>query len=200
MEDARAADRSIEILQAAVSQLVQRGIASFRVRDVSTALGTSSGLIHYHFDTKDRLITAAFYYEAQRQLAELERIESSSASPLERLLEALTLYGPTGSAMGWRLWIDAWSESLRNPSLRDAMDQVSAEWERRVSALIVALADAEQRAINRPEDIAARLLAWIDGESVRIVLRASERGLSSKPDESLRTLIRSYLRGFDDSR
>lgn len=197
MEDARAAQRSVEILQAAVSQLVLRGIASFRVRDVSTALGTSSGLIHYHFDTKERLITAAFDYEAQRQLAELERIESSPASPAERLLDALTLYGPTGSALGWRLWIDAWSESLRNSGLRDTMEQVSAEWERRVAALVAAKAEAEQRVVTRPRDVAASLLAWIDGESVRIVLRASGGGRSDKPDDSLRGLIQSRLRNFD---
>lgn len=196
MDDNRAAIRATEILETTVEQLIARGIASFRVKDVSNALGVSSGLIHYHFATKDQLLTAAFRFEAQRQLDELDLVERAGGTAAQRLQSALRLYGPTGRAIGWRLWIDAWSESLRNAELRAVMDQVNATWTGRVSALLLANARESDREPGDVASEAARLLAWLDGESIRVVLRTATEGDDAVGEAWIGQLVTERLDGI----
>jgi len=98
--------RAQEILSAAALELAEFGIAAFRPRKVAERLGVSNGLIHYHFATKNKLVSAAFACEAQRQLDELTFVEREEDQPTNRLLRALRIYGPDGTAFACRLWID----------------------------------------------------------------------------------------------
>jgi AcrR family transcriptional regulator len=50
------AQRRAEILDAAVGVVLERGFAGTRVIDVADALDISTGLVHYHFDSKDELL------------------------------------------------------------------------------------------------------------------------------------------------
>lgn len=180
--------RAEEILQAAANELTEHGIAAFRPRNVAERLGVSSGLIHYHFAKKDDLIAAAFKREAQRQLDQLAHVDASAANTEERLLGALRVYGPADTASAWRLWIDAWSESMRNDRLRETMLKLSATWAERVR-LILDDAVAEGRfAVSDTASATRELLAWLDGESVRIVLEWPSVG-TEPPEARLHRLI-----------
>ena len=55
-------ERRAEILETTCQVVVERGFAATRVADVANKLGISTGLIHYHFDSKDQLIAEAFQY------------------------------------------------------------------------------------------------------------------------------------------
>ena len=69
-----------------------------RVRDVAESLGISSGLVFYHFDTKDRLLAAALDHAVDRDLARLDRAVARGSDPLDRLRRVICGYGPTGAA------------------------------------------------------------------------------------------------------
>ena len=51
----------------------KRGFAHTRVADVAAALGISTGLVFYHFESKDALLSAAFAYAAERDLERLDK-------------------------------------------------------------------------------------------------------------------------------
>ena len=110
--------RREEILTATLEVVERAGLAATRVSDVAAALGVSPALVFYHFGTKDALLAAAFEHAAERDLAALEEIAASEDAPLDRLRRMLRLYGPTGPATGWRLWIDAWALAQREPRSR----------------------------------------------------------------------------------
>ena len=95
--------RREEILEAAVRQVQQRGLAATRVADVAAELGVSPALVFYHFDTKERLIAAAFEHAAQRDLQRLAAAAARGGTAAERLRAVLRLYAPTGTAAGWLL-------------------------------------------------------------------------------------------------
>ena len=40
----------------------------------------------------------------------------------------LRLYGPTGAATGWRLWIDAWALAQREPVIREVLRRLDQRW------------------------------------------------------------------------
>src|SRR5262245_57729558 len=99
--------RREEILAATVAEIEATGMSSLRVADIASSLGVSSGLVFYHFDTKDALLVAAFEFAVARDLARLDRALAKGSTPTERLARILAAYGPTGSAQGWTIWIDA---------------------------------------------------------------------------------------------
>jgi AcrR family transcriptional regulator len=120
--------RREEILTATTELLDRVGLAAIRVADVADALGVSPALVFYHFGTKDALVADAFAHAVDRDLDRLDRATAKDADPLDRLRRVLRLYGPTGAATGWRLWIDAWALAQREPTLRRVLRRMDERW------------------------------------------------------------------------
>jgi AcrR family transcriptional regulator len=161
-------DRREEILRATVAQIAERGVAAIRVADVATALGVSTALVFYHFRSKDRLVAEAFAYAARRDLDRLAQVAGSGGSARQRLLRALRLYHPSGSAApGWRLWIDGWSAALREPELRRVCRRLDLRWRDTIAGLIAEGVTAGEFECPDPEAAAWRITALIDGLSVQ---------------------------------
>ena len=108
--------RREEILRATVDEVTRLGFAHTRVADVADALGISTGLVFYHFDSKDALLSAAFAYAAER---DLERLDGAANGTGQRRPPAgpdpARMYGPEGSGAGWSLWIDALGHLAAQP-------------------------------------------------------------------------------------
>ncbi|GAB3980141.1 TetR family transcriptional regulator C-terminal domain-containing protein [Actinoallomurus acanthiterrae] len=163
-----APDRREEILRAAVAQIAERGVAAVRVADVAAALGVSTALVFYHFRSKDRLVAEAFAYAARRDLDRLAEVAGSGGSARRRLVRALRLYHPSGSAApGWRLWIDGWSAALREPELRRVCRRLDLRWRDTIAGIIAEGVAAGEFACADPESAAWRITALIDGLSVQ---------------------------------
>ena len=65
--------RRRQILEATHRVTLARGLHDLRVGDVADELDVSSGLIHYHFATKDELIEAMLGEMAEREIAGVRR-------------------------------------------------------------------------------------------------------------------------------
>ena len=72
--------RREEILLAAIAEVERVGLAAVRVADVAAALGVSTGLVFYHFRTKDELVAEAFTYAVERDLAAMDRAAAGAAA------------------------------------------------------------------------------------------------------------------------
>jgi AcrR family transcriptional regulator len=161
-------DRRDEILRATVAQIAERGVAAIRVADVATALGVSTALVFYHFRSKDRLVAEAFGYAARRDLDRLAEVTEAGGTARQRLVRALRLYHPSGSAApGWRLWIDGWSAALREPELRRVCRRLDLRWRDTIAGLIAEGVAAGEFGCPDPEAAAWRITALIDGLAVQ---------------------------------
>src|SRR5215510_1586093 len=120
--------RRTEILETTCQVVVERGFGATRVSDVANRLGVSTGLIHYHFESKDQLLAEAFAHAAQADLARLSTEVDGDGPALERLdrIFALDLPAPSDGVAerGWLLWIDGWGEAMRNPELKRISQQL----------------------------------------------------------------------------
>ena len=76
--------RRRQIIEATHSVTMARGLHDLRVQDVADELDVSSGLIHYHFATKDDLIEAMLGEMAEREVAGVRRAISRLATPEEQ--------------------------------------------------------------------------------------------------------------------
>ncbi|MFF4845474.1 TetR/AcrR family transcriptional regulator [Streptomyces collinus] len=163
--------RREEILDATVEQIKQRGIATTRVADVAGALNVSSGLVHYHFATKEQLVEAAFAHAARREMEALRTTVARRTSAVARIKALLRLYSPVGQTPSWRLWIDGWSAGMRDEGLHDVMRQMDAEWKSYMTALVEEGTDSGEFHCPDPRAAAWRITLFLDGLAVQLVAR-----------------------------
>ncbi|QJT05408.1 TetR family transcriptional regulator [Streptomyces asoensis] len=162
------AERREELLRAAIEQIEARGVAAVRIADVAAALGVSNALVLYHFSTKEKLVADAFAYAAEGDLALLRKLVGRRTTALRRLRSAVRWYAPTGQAKGWRLWIEGWAVSLREPALREVARDLDREWKAALAEVIAEGVAAGEFRCPDPAGTALRLTALLDGLAVQL--------------------------------
>ena len=179
--------RREEILAEAARQLQRHGPAALRAADVAGALGVSTALIFYHFDTKERLLAETFGFSAQRDLDRLDAVLAGPGTALERLWAVLDLYAPTGDASGWVLWIDGWSAAQRDDALRAVVGRLDRRWKRAIASLVREVASG-----GGVDAVAAatRITALLDGLAVQRVVRREALGAAR-----VRQWVRAFVAG-----
>ncbi len=172
--------RRDEILTATTELLDRIGLEAIRVADVARALGVSPALVFYHFGSKDALVADAFAHAVDRDLAKLDRAVAAGVDPLDRLRRVLRLYGPTGAATGWRVWIDAWALAQREPVIRRVLRRLDQRWTAALLEVVESGVADGSFVCADPVASVARVSALLDGLSVaalvhRTVTRAQLR-------------------------
>ncbi|MGX1886693.1 TetR/AcrR family transcriptional regulator [Streptomyces sp. NPDC055287] len=161
-------ERREEMLRAAVEQIEARGVSAVRIADVASALSVSNALVLYHFSTKEKLVAAAFAYAAEGDLAQLRKLLGRRTSAVRRLRTAVRWYAPTGQAKGWKLWIEGWAASLREPALREVARDLDQRWKAALTDVITEGAEAGEFRCEDPASAAWRLTALLDGLAVQM--------------------------------
>jgi AcrR family transcriptional regulator len=164
--------RREEILSTTVELLDQLGLAQTRVADVAVALDVSPALVFYHFGTKDDLVAEAFAHAVEHDLHRLERA-AAGEDPVARLRRVLRLYGPTGRATGWRIWIDAWAVALRDPHIRKVLKRLDHQWQDILRGVVDDGVASGVFTCPDPAASVARISALVDGLSVAAVVHRS---------------------------
>jgi AcrR family transcriptional regulator len=161
--------RREEILRATCREVRARGFASTRVGDVAASLGVSSGLVFYHFASKDNLLSEAFRYAAQTDLDQLAVAVAGNGPALDRLDRVFRLYSPGGSD-AWVMWIDAWSQALRSPELQRVSRELDLRWKETIARVIADGVAAAEFTCPDPSAAAWRLAALLDGLAVQVTV------------------------------
>ncbi|MBU3066677.1 TetR family transcriptional regulator [Nocardia sp. NEAU-G5] len=184
-------DRRNEILSITLDLVTQNGIDRLRAADIAEALGVSTALIFYHFKTLENVVVSAFELAAENDLANLDAVLAQTDGSVEdRLRAVLNEYGPTGRAVGWRLWIETWSACLRLPALRDVTHRLDMRWREVVTDLIREGVDNGEFRTDDPQGATWRLTAMLDGLAVQLVAldgAVSTTDVASWVDRAIRT-------------
>lgn len=168
----RPATREEEILAAACRAMARLGFGETRVSDVAREAGTSTGTVHYYFETKDDVLVAALKWandEAYRRLdQELERAEGARAK-LKHFIEVALPYS-VEARNEWLLWLEFWTRALRRPDLAAARSEVSERWRRYFFDIVSeGVATGEFQPSAPAEEVAERLVALVDGLGLHAV-------------------------------
>jgi AcrR family transcriptional regulator len=166
----RAGTRREAILKATCREVIARGFAGTRVADVAGVLGISTGLVFYHFDSKDKLFGEAFRHAAGVDLEQLATIATGEGTGLERLDRIFRLYAPGPDSEAWALWIDAWSQALRSDDLQQVSRELDLRWKETVAKVIADATTAGECSCPDPSAAAWRLTALMDGLAVQVVV------------------------------
>ncbi len=163
--------RRQQIIEAAHRVTLARGLHDLRMSDVGDELHVSSGLIHYHFATRDELIEAMLRDTAEREVRSvataLDRVDTAE----EKLATLVEIYLPSVKRdPSWVMWIDAWGEALRDPTVRRISEELDAAW---VQLMTDVIAEGVAAGVFTTDDAAAsawRLCAVLDGLGLQVVL------------------------------
>jgi AcrR family transcriptional regulator len=165
-------ERREQIIRAACEVVSEIGFKSLRVADVAKRAKTSTGTVHYYFDTKRELMHAAFEWNFTESLNRRRPLLESMADPRERLRAFVDSYLPrdTVTVTAWHVWAELWVEALHDPDLQELNESVYGEWRRIMAAIIRDGQDAGQFRDGDPVLLANALIGMIDGLSLQVLL------------------------------
>lgn len=153
--------------------MVERGLASTRVSDIAKATNVSGGLIHYHFATKDDLITEMLRSTSESEIQRLKEIVAGPESAVERLDRVLRLVIPASrDDQGWILWLDAWTVGVREEHVRTLLLEFEGAWIDILRDVITQGVIAGEFDCDDPQGAAERLDGMLDGLAIRYTLEA----------------------------
>lgn len=185
----RGPERREEMLAATVALVSERGHQAVRISDVAQRLSVSTGLIIYHFRTKEELLAAAFASAAQSDLAVARNIVGREEAPLRCLLAIVDWYLPSASSSpSWRLWIDGWAASQFNASLAEVVRGMAGAWHGMFADALSECAAAGVASVDDPADDAAQLVAYLNGLAVMTVTATEPREAAQ-----LAVWVRQYI-------
>jgi AcrR family transcriptional regulator len=159
-----------DLLRTAVEVIVERGFANTRTADVAKAAGVSQALVFYHFSTKHALLSQAFEYAAEQDLARLQAVMDSRDLPLDKLRKLLKLLAPQGRSRSWLMWIDGWSEALRVPELEQVSRRLDLRWKEALTEVIEAGVKDGSFECDDPYGAAWRINSVVDGLAVQLMV------------------------------
>ena len=164
--------RRTELLAAAKQVVLERGLSHTRVADVADATNVSGGLIHYHFATKEVLLTEMLRSEAEADMAKARRMAGGPGTAMDRLDRVMREFVPSArNDHTWVLWIDAWGAGLRDEALRQISEELDEAWRSMLETVIVDGVTSGEFHCQDPKAVADRLSALLDGMGLRVTLQ-----------------------------
>ena len=184
------AERRPQILAAACEVIATAGIPALRLSDVAREAGVSSGTVHYYFETKKEVITAAFEFNLVDSLARRQELLHSGKDSMAVLHDLVESYLPNDelSVRAWKVWLALWAEGSRDAVLQEINDRLYGQWRDVVAGVI---ADAQAAGTARPGDAGVQanmLIGLLDGLAVQVVLASPNMSL-----ESMRTTCTTFI-------
>lgn len=161
------------ILAAACRVIIRRGFDATRIADIAREAGTSTGTVHYYFETKDDVLLAALKWANQQPYVRVDELVEEGADDLTRLAKLLETAVPYAGRPRdeYVLLIELWGRILHRPELVPDGEVVSARW--RGYFFDVVRAGTESGAFRPqrdPDEAAERLIGLVDGLGFKAVL------------------------------
>ena len=166
-------NRPEQILEAACRAIQQRGFAGTRISDVAREAGTSTGTIHYWFEVKDEVLTAALKWASEKLFARLEELATGVDSERERLAQLLEASVPSSGARRgeYMLWMELWVRALHEPRLLPECESLSRRWRDFFFDTVRRGTESGEFApVTDADDVADRLLALVDGLGFELLM------------------------------
>ena len=179
------------ILDAACERIASDGIDDVRIARIAQDAGVSPALVHYHFDTRERLLAEALEHSfARAGAARMGAGPAADAPAAERLAAMIEQSLPLAGEQedDWVLWVELWLRTVRHPELRPVAEDLYARMHDWFATVIAEGVRSGEFARCDPDEVTDRALALIDGAGLRALLR--DRGM---PLDRARRMVEAVL-------
>jgi AcrR family transcriptional regulator len=167
--------RRSQIIKAAYHIAAARGLDGLTVRRVAMKAGVSTGLVLFHFETKEQLVIALLdWLLATTTVLHIGDEIARIASPLDRLLALLQqeMDRLSSEPERIRLFFDFWARGIRHSGIRSKMWRELARYRDafRPTAVEVLRAAPERFRDVTAEGLAAVAVSFIKGCAVQSMI------------------------------
>ena len=172
-------DRSEQILVAACRAIVRLGFASTRIADVAREAGTSTGTVHYYFETKDDLLVAALRWANTRPYDRLDEMLDPDDDATTKLVKVIvfSVPYPGRGRDDWVLWLEFWNRALLRPELLEASQKVERRWRAYFFRIVdEGTESGEFEPVAPADEVAERLIALVNGLGIAAVAERAAIG------------------------
>ncbi len=166
------------ILAAAADRIADDGLAKVRMATIARTAGVSTGLVHYHFATKERLFAEVLAYSTDLStVLDQQALREAGHTAPERLAAYLDRCLPSDEALAreWLLWQELALLCIRQPGLAEVG---VALYDRLYTTVAAIVSDGIESGDFTPyadvRSVAEAAVALCDGLGARV--------LSSVPD------------------
>jgi AcrR family transcriptional regulator len=167
--------RREQILRAAYQIAAEQGIDGFTIRLVASAAGLSSGLVLFHYKSKERLLTALLDWLLSSTLVPPTLSPVPATRPaFERLLDLLwgEMRRLSAAPDRIRLLFEFWARGSRDPEVGRRMRQALQRYREAFGVIGRAVLAAEPRRFEgvTPEGLATMAVSVIKGCAVQAMI------------------------------
>ncbi len=123
--------RRLQLIEATIETLGQRGYARTTLTEVARTAGLSHGLVNFHFETKEKLLTETLIYLAEEyRLNWTQALEAAGPAPECQLTAILTADFQPAICTPARLsaWCSFWGEAQSRPLYQDRCGSNDAQY------------------------------------------------------------------------
>jgi AcrR family transcriptional regulator len=168
--------------------IVRQGFERTRISDIAREAGTSTGTVHYYFETKDDVLVAALKWANEQPYARMDESLGHGAGDLSRLatLLELSIPYPGPPRDEWVAFLELWGRVLHRSDLLAAGESTEARWRSYFHDIVESgTANGTFRPVGPPDEVADRLVALVDGLGLKAVV-----GVSWTPERMRELLFR----------
>lgn len=185
-----AARRSLQMIEATLRSVARHGLNETTLASVSREAGLSQGVAVFYFESKDRLLAAAFrhHYEVYLQNWR-EAIEVADDSPAARLAAVIRAdFSPVVfNRESLAVWYAYWGEATARPIYAEISEAFDGERNQAVGAICAELAEGGP---EQGRETANAIEALTDGLWLRAHLSQDWRGAEQPLRVTARTVAR----------
>ena len=160
------AQRKQEIVFALLKVMSELGYEKASIQAIAKEAGLASGLIHYHFKTKQEILISAVGWIASAAEERLTSMQEGQQNPWDRLeafINARLATGETQMPEIVSAWVVIAAESIRQKEVRDIyQDLVKIQLEM-LSALLVEVWEGKPKVDEEVSHLSAIIVAAIEG-------------------------------------
>jgi AcrR family transcriptional regulator len=168
--------------------IVRQGVERTRISDIAREAGTSTGTVHYYFETKDDVLVAALKWANEQPYAQMDESLSHGDGDLSRLatLLELSIPYPGPPRDEWVAFLELWGRVLHRSDLLTAGESTDARWRSYFHDIVRSgTVNGTFRPVGPPDEVADRLVALVDGLGLKAVV-----GVSWTPERMRELLFR----------
>ena len=157
--------RRQQLIDATIETLARRGYASTTMTDVAVTAGVSHGLVNFHFETKEKLLTETLLFMAEEYRTNWTRALAAAPADPASQLNALIL-ADFNDAICTRsklnAWYSFWGEAQSRPLYQNMCGGNDLEYIRNLESICERLASEGSYSLNA-ERVARILRVTIEG-------------------------------------
>ena len=161
------------ILAAACRAIARQGAEATRIADIAAEAGTSTGTVHYYFETKDDVLLAALKWANEQPYGRMDQLLAEGADDIARLgtLLELSIPYPGRDREEWIFFLELWKWILHRPDLVTDAVSFDSRWRSYFLEIVRSgTASGAFRPVAPADEVADRLVALVDGLGFRAVL------------------------------